>query len=312
MNIYQLDLNLLLILKQLLEEKHVSNTALTLNMNQSSVSRALKKMRIFFDDELLVRTHYGYELTSKAETIKLDLNSVIASLERLVHKQAFEPSNLQSTVKFYGLEPQINALLPKVIARIRNEAPDLIVSIDTTPKRHFEELIAGDVHFALSSHEPPISEQNIYRMLLANRSFRLLMSKDHPLANQNLTPEKLREFQFGQISLQGEKSLSLENKYRELGLTNNQRKLRAPVQISNFNSAPAIAASTDIIFHLPTPFAEAACIGQNLIAREVPEELQLAYAHVYLYWHKRFHDDPMCEWIRSLFKNLYENQGTIA
>lgn len=84
MNLSQIDLNLLFVLKHLLEEKHVSNTAMSLNMSQSSVSRTLQKMRTFFDDELLVRKKYGYELTPKAESIKDDINTVITNLEKLV------------------------------------------------------------------------------------------------------------------------------------------------------------------------------------------------------------------------------------
>jgi DNA-binding transcriptional LysR family regulator len=53
MNLNQLDLNLLIILKQLLNEKHISNTALTLGMSQPSISRSLSKLRSLFDDPLL-------------------------------------------------------------------------------------------------------------------------------------------------------------------------------------------------------------------------------------------------------------------
>ncbi len=305
MHIPQIDLTSLYILKYLLEEKHVSNTALLLNTSQSSVSRALQKMRVFFDDELLVRKSFGYELTPKAESIKLDIASLIISLEKLSHKSSFEPEKVVGTVRFYGLQPQINTLMPKFVAAIRERAPNLIVSIDTTPKRHFEELVSGDIHFSLSSHEPPTSEQNIYRKIIAKRDFRLLMSRNHPLANQMLTAEKLRDYHFGQISLQGEKTLSFEHKFIELGLADKKQRLSVPVQLTNFTSAPSIAAETDIIFHLPTPFAEAACQDKRLVTREVPEPLRLGFSHVYLYWHKRFHDDPMCIWIRDLFNELY-------
>jgi DNA-binding transcriptional LysR family regulator len=54
MNLSQFDINSLTILKTLLDEKHVSNTALAMNISQSSVSRALQKMRLLFSDELLV------------------------------------------------------------------------------------------------------------------------------------------------------------------------------------------------------------------------------------------------------------------
>jgi len=312
MNLSQLDLNSLLILKQLIVEKHVSNTALSLNMSQSSVSRALQKMRGFFNDELLVRTNYGYELTPKAESLKQDLTEVISSLERLVHKQKFSPETVTSTVRFFGLQPQIDALIPAFIAKVRIEAPNLIVSIDTTPKRHFEALIAGDVHFVMSSHEPPTGEQNIHRMTLAKRDFRLLMSKAHPLAAKELTPENLMQSQFGQISLQGEKNISFEEKFRALGYLKNKQSLHVPVQLSNFNSAPNIAAGTDLIFHLPTPFALAACKDERLCVKGIPKELQLNFQYVYLYWHKHFHDDPMCEWVRSSFKSLFDEKNSLA
>ncbi|WP_299728782.1 LysR family transcriptional regulator [uncultured Endozoicomonas sp.] len=312
MNLSQIDLNLLFVLKHLLEEKHVSNTAMALNMSQSGVSRALQKMRVFFDDELLVRKKYGYELTPKAESVKHDINNVITSLEKLAHKQSFDPGIVSSTVKIYGLLPQINTLMPKVIAKIRRQAPRLTISLDSTPKRHFDALVSGDVHFALSSHQPPSSEQNIYRMVVAKRTFRLLMNRDHPLANQTLTPKKLSAYDFGQISLQGETKLSFEHMYKNLGLANKTRRLSAPILLNNFSSAPSIAAETDIIFHLPTPFAEAACQDSRLIVREVPQELQLDFQEVYLYWHKRFNDDPMCEWVRGIFKALYVGEDILA
>lgn len=309
MQIPPIDVTSLYVLKYLLEEKHVSNTALILNMSQSSVSRALQKMRVFFDDELLVRTSFGFELTPKAEALKLDITSLIIGLEKLSHKNSFEPSKVEGSVRFYGLQAQLDALMPTVIAAIRERAPNLVVSVDTTPKRHFEELVLGDVHFSLSSHEPPTSEQNIYRKPIAKRDFRLLMKKSHPLASQELTAEKLRNCHFGQISLQGEKTLSFEHKFIELGLVDKKHRLSTPVQLTSFASAPSIAAASDIIFHVPTPFADAACLDERLIAREVPDPLKLDFSQVYLYWHKRFHDDPMCIWIRELFDELFDDSA---
>lgn len=131
MNLAQVDLNLLVILKHLLEEKHVSNTALALDMSQPTVSRSLQKLRTVFNDDLLVRAAYGYELTPKAEAIKQDLNSVITRLEKLVHGDVFEPQSSGSTVRFFGLVPNVAHLLPKVVAEIRQQAPNMTVDIDS-------------------------------------------------------------------------------------------------------------------------------------------------------------------------------------
>ncbi|WP_117232452.1 LysR family transcriptional regulator [Vibrio maerlii] len=305
MNLAQIDLNLLVILKHLLEEKHVSNTALALDMSQPTVSRSLQKLRNVFNDDLLVRTAYGYELTPKAESIKQDLNSVLTRLEKLVHGDTFNPAESDTTVRFFGLVPQMTHLMPKVMEHIRREAPNMVVDIDSIPKRPFEPLLSGDVHFVLATHEPTASEQNLYRMFVTSRDYRLLMHKNHPLADKEITVEDMLEANFGQISIQGDKKLSIESRFKELGLINKERKLSVPVQLSNFNVAPDIAETTDIIFHLPTPFAEKACSQRDLVCKRVPEPLRHPEKDVYLYWHKRFHNDPMCRWIRDVFKQTY-------
>ena len=112
MNLSQIDLNLLVILKQLLEEQHVTNTALTLNMSQPTVSRALNKSRQLFSDPLLVRSNTGYSLTPKAESIKKDLNSVLSRLENLVEGDAFDPKTSSKTLRLFGLAPQMDLFIP--------------------------------------------------------------------------------------------------------------------------------------------------------------------------------------------------------
>lgn len=42
-------------------------------------------MRALFDDELLVRKKYGYELTPKAESIKDDINTKLGFREPILH-----------------------------------------------------------------------------------------------------------------------------------------------------------------------------------------------------------------------------------
>lgn len=306
MNLAQVDLNLLFVLKSLLEEKHVSNTAVLLDMSQPSVSRSLQKLRSLFDDELLVRTAHGYELTPKAEVIKQDLNTVLTGLEKLMHGQSFVPEKSKGTIRFFGLVPQVIMLLPSVISRIRQEAPNMIIDVDSIPKRHFDALITGDVHFVISTASPPSSEQNLYRMKIANRDYRFLMSESHPLAKvEELTVEMLLDCNFGQISLQGGKTFSIYHRFAELGVVDRNRPLSIPLQLSTFNAAPPIAEQTDVIFHLPTPFAEGACHGRKLVTKKVPKEIRLSSESVYLYWHKRYHNDPMCSWVKSLFKEIY-------
>ncbi|MEI8633520.1 LysR family transcriptional regulator [Vibrio sp. PP-XX7] len=54
MRLEKLDLNLLVVLESLLETQSVSQTAQELNVSQPTISAALKRLRAYFDDELLI------------------------------------------------------------------------------------------------------------------------------------------------------------------------------------------------------------------------------------------------------------------
>lgn len=305
MNLAKIDLNLLVTLKHLLAEKHVSNAALTLETSQPSVSRSLQKLRLLFDDQLLVRTTNGYELTPKAEELQGQLDSLLRSLDKFIKGRKFEPSESDQVLKIFGLAPGVMEFMPQIIREIRSQAPNMVVEMDTIPKRHFDGLNDGSVHFSITSFEPSSRDQDLYRMVLKQQDYRILMSSSHSLADEVLTPDNLRYAQFGQLSLEGNKSLSIEPRFRELGMLGKSEKLATPVLLSNFNAAASIAEETDIIFHLPTRFAIEAAKGKQLVTREVPELLRAPYREVFLYWHKRYHSDPMCIWVRELFKEIY-------
>ncbi|WOT04394.1 LysR family transcriptional regulator [Shewanella youngdeokensis] len=305
MNLHQIDLNLLITLKHLLEEKHVSNTALQLSISQPTVSRSLNRLRKLFNDLLLVKTANGYELTPKAQSIKLELNTVLSSLEDLIKGKDFDPATSNNTVRLFGLSPQMEFIAPLLLKHVREHAPNMIIELDTIPQPHFAALHAGDCHFVLSCHTPQVIDQNLHSMTLLQRDYCLVMSSNHPLAHQPLTMDNLRQCQFGQISLQGDKQLSLEPNFQ--AQDGSHFSVATPVRLTNFSCAAGIAEATDIIFHLPKRYAESICVQRELVMRQVPKPLIHDNTELKLYWHKRFHNDPMCSWIRNALKTLTQN-----
>lgn len=303
MNLNQLDLNLLIILKTLLDEKHVSNTALSLNISQSKVSRALQKLRVTFNDELLVKSKSGYELTVKARDIAETLGQVLQNLDRLMEGSHFDPATSKRTIRFFALAPSANVVLPTFISRLQVAAPDVVVDVDSKPQPHFEQLIAGDVHFVLSVGWPTALENTLYRSKVGELDFCFLMSKHHPLAEEEITAPLLRELKLGQISIDGTKTLSLDARLKQSGISVPDTLLSPPVLVSDFSLAFSIAEKSDVVFHVPKCFAEQAILGRDLILKPVPKEIEYPNREIYLYWHKRYHMDPMCIWVRDLIKS---------
>ena len=75
------DLNLLVALRALLEEANVTRAGERISMGQSSMSSALSRLRLQFNDELLVRVGRDYELTPLARLLLPQLQLTLPLIE---------------------------------------------------------------------------------------------------------------------------------------------------------------------------------------------------------------------------------------
>ena len=69
MELEDIDLNLLVVFKQLLVERRVSKVADNLGLTQPAISNALARLRTLLGDELFLRTPSGMEPTPYAEQL---------------------------------------------------------------------------------------------------------------------------------------------------------------------------------------------------------------------------------------------------
>src|SRR6201992_136766 len=78
-----LDLNLLVALRELVRERSVTRAAQRLGRTQPAPSAALSRLRRHFGDALLVREHGEYVLTALGEQLAEQVEVVCAAAERL-------------------------------------------------------------------------------------------------------------------------------------------------------------------------------------------------------------------------------------
>ncbi|AHF02956.1 LysR family transcriptional regulator [Marichromatium purpuratum 984] len=298
MNLRDLDLNLLVVLHQLLEERHVSRAAEQLGMSQPAVSRALGRLRALFDDPLLVRTAGGYVPSTRAEQLLPGLRQLLSDTERLVSGPDFDPASASRTVRCYGPEPEIGWFLPPLFARLSRLAPGMVLEIHSEPREHFGQLERGDVHFVLSTFSPDAATGELHSTPLAPLSLALLMRADHPLAEGELTIERYISARHGRVSLTSRGEGLLTRTLVEQGLLAPGERLQEPLRLSSFSAIAAFCEHSDIVFQLPRRFAETVSHGRALVVRDTPFD-DLEHPLVHLYWHERTHRDPMCVWVRQ-------------
>ena len=94
-----MDLNLLVVLDVLLEERSVSRAASRLSLTQSATSRALSRLREQFDDPLLVRTQSGMLPTWRALALEEGLRRTLRELSSITSKASASTCSLSRTAR---------------------------------------------------------------------------------------------------------------------------------------------------------------------------------------------------------------------
>src|SRR4051794_13661338 len=89
-----IDLNLLIILRELLRERNVTKAAQRVGVTQPAASAALTRLRRLFGDDLLERTRSGFVLSLLGEQLATEIEPVYLSLERFFSREpTFHPED---------------------------------------------------------------------------------------------------------------------------------------------------------------------------------------------------------------------------
>jgi DNA-binding transcriptional LysR family regulator len=116
----QADLNLLITFAAIAEEKSITAAALRLFLSQPAVSRALQRARAMFQDDLLVRSPHGFELTLRGRKILDELEGLLPRIENLVAPSLFDPMREKSHFLLSGPDNVCTVVLPGLCRQYAN------------------------------------------------------------------------------------------------------------------------------------------------------------------------------------------------
>jgi len=132
MNLGAIDLDLIVPLAVLLEERSVTRTAERLHRSQPAISGALARLRTHFNDELLVRVGNHSELSPLAERLKPLCDEAVASLERVFDSQSdFDPAGSTRTFRLVTSDYAMVVLGCEVSALVSSVAPNVRIEFET-------------------------------------------------------------------------------------------------------------------------------------------------------------------------------------
>ena len=129
LDIRGIDLNLLIVLDALLDERSVTRAAARLGYTQPTISGMLARLRDLFGDPLFVRAQRGILPTPRAEALASPLKQFLAEGRRLVTPDVFDPATAELTFAISTNDYMQHAVLVPFIEVLRREAAKLRLAI---------------------------------------------------------------------------------------------------------------------------------------------------------------------------------------
>src|SRR6202046_1483211 len=103
-----------------LPRKSITAAASPSFLSQPAVSRALQRARAMFQDDLLVRSPNGFELTLRGRKILEGLEGLLPRMENLVAPAVFDPAREKSHFRISGPDNVCTVVLPHLCRQYAN------------------------------------------------------------------------------------------------------------------------------------------------------------------------------------------------
>ncbi len=162
-----------------------------LDVNQSAVSYTIAKLRSSFGDPLFVREGGQQVPTQRCEQILAQAIEMLDMLTAMARPEDFHPESSTQTVTIACNYYERILLIPRIIARLRLQAPNMTVRVINA---------LGDGHLRLLQRQADVlvgpfgrTATGFYSRRLYTENYACLMDASHPMAGAQLTVEEYLE-----------------------------------------------------------------------------------------------------------------------
>jgi DNA-binding transcriptional LysR family regulator len=182
MNLERVDLNLLTHLDVLLREKNVTRAAEQLGVTQPAMSNILRRLRVLFNDPLLIRSSEGMTATERALELQPRIREVLGDLSQILEPRAeFRPLTSNRVFRIMASDYAEATLIPALVKAMRSEAPNVVLDFLTPSDVSYRDMEQGKVDMAINRfNEIP---QSFHQILVWKDSFSCLLHCDSPIVD---------------------------------------------------------------------------------------------------------------------------------
>jgi DNA-binding transcriptional LysR family regulator len=293
MRLDRFDLNLLVVLDALLEERNVTKASRRLHIGQSGASAALNRLREYFGDELLVPVGRALTLTplaqSLVEPVREALLQVRAAMSR---KPGFDPATAERRFMACASDYVTTVLLAEVVRHLAQVAPGLALDIRSPPKDVTEAFDRGAIDLLVMPQQYAERLAHPQRPLFRDTQVCLVWAQ-HPAAAAALSFDAYMELGHVAVRFGDERSVTFE----EWFLPRYGRQRRVECSVDNFSTLPLLLLGTARVATVHRRLAEHFARWLPLALLEPPFEMPPVVET--LAWPRHLQHDPAHVWLRE-------------
>lgn len=299
-NLKSFDLNLMLSFDALLAERSVTRAAQRLRVRQPAMSHALAQLRLLLGDDILVRVGTVMEPTARALELVQPIRELLLGAQKtLLSRPVFDPSTERRSFRV-GLSDQLEALLiPSLVARLRCEAPGIVVVTRTVSRDTvFATIDDGTVDFAIGSFAQGPSWAR--RGLLYDEHHVCCFSPDQLTLPNPIPLDDYLSIPHALVS-----RTNSPYGYLADAVAAAEVSLNVTVTTTSFLSLLLLAAESPVIVTVPARLAARFSPRNGLTISPLP--IALARFPAELVWHQRADNDAGSAWFRAMLTESAAN-----
>lgn len=300
---FDLNLNLLAYLEALIDERQVSRAAQKVNLSQPAIDLALKRLRLLFDDPLLVHTPKGLVPTQRAQELMRPVREILDQSRALIlAPPAFEPATATDSFVIAATNFVASMFVPPLIRRLVRDAPqaELIVRA-AMPYRVKEWFDDSTIDLGISYVVTQPGE--LHRRKMLQDRLVCIARPGHPVIAGELTLASL----CGTPAVTVKPSTRPFDGMLDRALSAAGQSMQIVLAVSDYLLVPEVVSTTDLIAVVPERAATR--FAKEYPLRVLPLPLDLPAIELSMVWHERTHREASREWLRNAIIEIF-TEGT--
>ncbi|MET9012664.1 LysR family transcriptional regulator [Streptomyces olivaceoviridis] len=290
MNLARLDLNLVVALRALLEERNVTRAGQRVGLSQPAMSAALARLRRHFDDDLLVRVGGHYELTALGQVLLDRTSTAYDVLERLFSSQAdFDPASENREFRLLASDYAVAVFGTELARVVHAEAPGIRLRFTQTPP-----TVVEDTATLLSATDGLLMPHGVISGFPATDLYDdrwvFVVARDHPGVEGGLTRRDLARLPW--VTYQRTYDAPAVRQLGMLGI-----EPRVEISVDNFQLLPLMVAGTRRIALVQARLAR--MLAPIAAVRVVEPPYEAVPLREALWWHPVHTHDAAHIWLRE-------------